>query len=501
MVGIIATYQIALLIALPSYLTFRRRDIWITRHLQLIALKYNNKLTRFQVSVLDIVAAVLYLGLNGALMIPQVTRLTIRQASVQLAFMNSLPLLLYGRTNPIINALQIPNATFHLVLRYSAALCLAQIIIHGVKAPRDAAPFTSGITASASILANIAAYLVLQIISIFRGRACLNIVRFCYWILPPSITVATAWHLIVLSHPLASLPWTINILGGLLWLISGVIHVLRYLHHGPAMAVANLNEPVINIQLKRPVTAKPGYFYITTSKFAATSQSRPTPMLWWEPAATSIHHFATMVDRERQSLPQGRFRVQLDGPYYEELYLGKYETVIFVAQGSALSRILPHLLHLTARMAQDRTAKEKRNHWYLDGLFNDKTRKIDLHWKMKSNDEISSVNSYFEELSSSGADKSLQAWVHYPQGIPEITKLPKPKDRQRWFAIEGDFLRQVSAAIEIQSKRTPGRALVVGKSPNQCVRMGRSLTLQLAGLMTSGRRSGEILGDTFALIT
>ncbi|EFY94332.1 ferredoxin reductase (FNR) [Metarhizium robertsii] len=218
---------------------------------------------------------------------------------------------------------------------------------------------------------------------------------------------------------------------------------------------------VLNIQLKKPIKARPGYFYIRAPELSPAMQSQPIHMLWWQPNAPSIQHFAVLTDQVKRAPSLGRFPIRLDGPYQEDLHLGKYEAVMFVAQGPALSRVLPHLLYLTTRITRDKFAKVQSNRWYLDGLFSDKTRKVDLYWKMDQNDDISSVSAYFDELSDCGADSKVQAWIFYPEGLPRQTRLPRPKGRQHWFPFDGDFLRQVSSAIETQSKRTPGRAKVV----------------------------------------
>ncbi|KAF5139535.1 hypothetical protein E5D57_003331 [Metarhizium anisopliae] len=218
---------------------------------------------------------------------------------------------------------------------------------------------------------------------------------------------------------------------------------------------------VLNIQLKKPIKVRPGYFYIRAPELSPAMQSQPIHMLWWQPNAPSIQHFAVLTDQVKRAPSLRRFPIRLDGPYQEDLHLGKYEAVMFVAQGPALSRVLPHLLYLTTRITRDKFAKVQSNRWYLDGLFSEKTRKVDLYWKMDQNDDISSVSAYFDELSDCGADSKLQAGIFYPEGLPRQTRLPRPKGRQHWFPFDGDFLRQVFSAIETQSKRPPGRAKVV----------------------------------------
>ncbi|KAJ6437965.1 37S ribosomal protein SWS2 [Purpureocillium lavendulum] len=187
----------------------------------------------------------------------------------------------------------------------------------------------------------------------------------------------------------------------------------------------------------------------------------PTSMLWWDPTATSTRTFSILMDGPLETPEGGPIKLLVDGPYREELCLGKYETVMFVAQGWGLSRLMPHLLHLTTRLAKDSNARDRKYRWGIDGLFNDKTRKIDLYWEMDDNSQIASVHNYFKELADLGADSRIQAWVFYPQGIPDDTLLPQANTKRHWFPADGDFIKRVSPAIEIQSRRTPGRTIVV----------------------------------------
>ena len=98
---------------------------------------------------------------------------------------------------------------------------------------------------------------------------------------------------------------------------------------------------------------------------AETSQC---PCCGGKPNATTIQHFAVLADQESSITSAGRSQIKLDGPYQEQLHLGKYEVVIFVAQGPDIGRVLSHLLHLTTRMMQDKDAKQPESRWYLDGF-------------------------------------------------------------------------------------------------------------------------------------
>jgi hypothetical protein len=349
-----------------------------------------------------------------------------------------------------------------------ATLSIVQVIIHAVNvSERPTAKFTSGMVALGCVGANALMRLALHATLLCRRKSCSlwfrNVLSVVYWLLPPTIPIATAWHLLQVC-PHISLPWVAAVLGGLLWLISSSFRLVTYFRRGRATAIFDDQSGfILNIQLKRPVSAEPGYFYMRGSRLSPEMQSQAIPMLWWQPNANSVQHFSVLTDGESRTSDHGRFPVQLDGPYREDLHLGKYEAVMFIAQGSAIGRVLPHLLCLTARMVRDKNSKEAGNRWYLDGLFGDKTRKVDLYWQMDRNSDISSVNAYFDELCDYRADSRLQTWIYYPEGVPQDAKLPRSAGKQRWFAFGGDFLRQVSSAIEVQSKRTPGRTIVVSK--------------------------------------
>ena len=461
-------FQIAVPVFVFLYSLLRRWDVWIARHIQLIALKYSNCTGRWRISTKIAVVSLLYVGINIGLMLPQVSRLPIHQSSSFLAVLNITPLFLSGRTNPLVDILQIPAATFLFFSYCVAALGTVQVVIHAWNTPQGTTHFTTGVIALGCVLATILGNAISLTAETFGRRTCSvqirRVLSMVCWPLPLLITIATVWHFMQVSLGQLWPSLTLSLLGGLLWLTTQLIWIYNYLHHGRAFAtIEGQGGRVLNIQLKKPIKARPGYFYIKGSSLSPAMQNQPIPMLWWQPNATTIQHFAVLADQESSTTSAGRSQVKLDGPYQEQLHLGKYEVVIFVAQGPDIGRVLSHLLHLTTRMMQDKDAKQPESRWYLDGLFNDKTRKIDLYWKMDRNDDISHFNTYFKELSDCGADSKLQAWIHYPDGVPQDTQLPTSRGKQHWFPTDGDFLRQVSSAIEVQSKRTPGRTVVVSE--------------------------------------
>lgn len=98
-----------------------------------------------------------------------------------------------------------------------------------------------------------------------------------------------------------------------------------------------------------------------------------------------------------RTLSQGQ-RLLLDGPYNQDFGLEDYDVVVLVAEGPGITKVLPYMTTLAARRAYD-----KRN-CPNPPLFRDQTRRVDLFWWLKDDDEAAWVQDQLEHLQSLDPD-------------------------------------------------------------------------------------------------
>lgn len=77
--------------------------------------------------------------------------------------------------------------------------------------------------------------------------------------------------------------------------------------------------------------------------------------------------------------------ITLEGPYGTNLHLETYETVILLAESVGIAGVLPYALDLVQRRQHDEFLKERNIPTY----YRDVTRKVDLMWKLGSENEDS----------------------------------------------------------------------------------------------------------------
>lgn len=98
-------------------------------------------------------------------------------------------------------------------------------------------------------------------------------------------------------------------------------------------------------------------------------------------------------------------RVTLDGLYGQELSIGDYELAILVADGKGISGVLPFVLSALSRRKYDKLDKA---HGLKSPLYKDKTRKVDLIWRLDHKSQVEWASSYFQtlaDLESSNMDQ------------------------------------------------------------------------------------------------
>lgn len=89
-------------------------------------------------------------------------------------------------------------------------------------------------------------------------------------------------------------------------------------------------------------------------------------------------------------------KVRLDGPYGERLGLGRFELVMLVADGEGIAGVLSLALSILSRRKYDEEDKAQGSR---SRLYCDKTRKVDLIWRLQDNEQVEWASTYFKALS------------------------------------------------------------------------------------------------------
>jgi hypothetical protein len=215
------------------------------------------------------------------------------------------------------------------------------------------------------------------------------------------------------------------------------------------MEASNGVAAIIKVDLPRDVRIYPGaYFYVFFRELSVWRRFRGFPMMAysWEPprrASASAKSLTFLVqDRPTLSriLSQDSTALILDGPYGQNPGLGRFNTVVLVAEGIGISGILPFALSLARRRNDDRITKEEirevktgihadstrrrdenvrevetRERKAKAELHLDNTRRLTLLWAMDENcqiDWIKELASVLTELD--GAMNLLHVWIYEP---------------------------------------------------------------------------------------
>ncbi|KAM7184569.1 hypothetical protein V8F33_012905 [Rhypophila sp. PSN 637] len=185
------------------------------------------------------------------------------------------------------------------------------------------------------------------------------------------------------------------------------------------------------------------------------------PVVWWELDATDytkevsflLPHTEVVLPLKDQS---ASLRVCLDGPYGQEIAISQYGTVILAADGGGIAGVLPFALSLVSRKKHDIQAKSSQSH----SLYCDEVRKVDIYWKLDNYTQVNWTLDYFHTLANLGkaTRKIFQMWVIYPGNPPIETGLPKEPN---WIPVSGSEGHRISDAIQSESRRTPGKTIVI----------------------------------------
>ena len=438
-----------------------------------------------RMTVPELLACAVYLAPNIILITPNIIKIDPATTSINVALINLVPLFLGGK-NPIANFLGTPRA-IRVAHQWIAVVALAQAFVHGIL------HLQTGTMNPRKLTGVIAASCLLTSFLVAPWFLRLNLLTKPHKVLVPFVFGTSIGHLIVISKQVVSLPWLLVLLCALSWLVSRTFIRRR---RAEIMEVVEIGGVLrVRVRIKSPIKAQPAHFDIHFSGLPLRHRfrSQSLPIAWWGPG-NEIKDFEFLIQPSTLPLAASVLRerhVTLKGPYNEKLGLGEYETVILTAEGIGIAGVLPFMLSLVERIDRDRK-KKARQTWIRsaeglsgksDSLNNDKTRKLDLYWKLDSDDHRP-VSEYLETLRTRLGPKQranhvhmqplgdsndptgpnsaparvarlLQIWVSYP-GEP-VCPLPAG-----WTDISGRYLEATSMAIGNESRRTPGKSIVVG---------------------------------------
>lgn len=129
--------------------------------------------------------------------------------------------------------------------------------------------------------------------------------------------------------------------------------------------------------------------------------SRLMPVAFWMTASRgSTKDISFLVPNSKDLasyLRRGRpLDVRLDGPYGVRLGLEQYELVVLVADGEGIAGVMSLVLSILCRRKWDEEDKTQGS-W--SRLYCDRTRKVDLVWKLQDNAQVDWARPYFTALS------------------------------------------------------------------------------------------------------
>ena len=181
----------------------------------------------------------------------------------------------------------------------------------------------------------------------------------------------------VLFPSIALIVWGMNTLGQLfrMYIGGGVKRTeITQIYYPPKTSLSDsrVSATRLSLELERPIPIGPGqygYLRFFKKRLRDNFQSHPFLIAWWDEeereggsATTQILTFLI--------LPQGGLSARLakemslqdiifEGPYGQDLQLGRYQTVILVADGIGIIGVLPYAQYLSERKNRDQEIKRE----------------------------------------------------------------------------------------------------------------------------------------------
>lgn len=359
----------------------------------------------FTVTLLDVAVLVAFLGGNALL-----AAVTLRRGLAHVAIVNLVPLFLGGRTNFLLDFLGIPLHVHQLAHHWLGRVAVLQATLHGiVNLPHLSGPSKTVAIGTIVLMATIS---LSSLLPVRRWKPALF--RWVHISLALLVLGGVTLHIILATTKVLSFASVLCLAAALLILTSWSVQLGRRWVY--MKAELTLFDPAgdamrLWVRSRHQVKAYPGtYFYLSFSSLPLRYryQSYLVPVAFWSPTSRdSMTEFSFLINGKlSESLRQHFTRHQtlqigLDGPYGHRIRFGDYDLVILVADGRGIVGVLPFVLSILSRNKQDREDKE---HGLKSSLYCDKTRKVDLIWKLDNNAQVEWAAPYFAALSEMEVD-------------------------------------------------------------------------------------------------
>lgn len=239
-------------------------------------------------------------------------------------------------------------------------------------------------------------------------------------------------HVVLVLSSLVGLIWhvlwqglfekTTAFVAAAIWILSALARTILYVRLRWKL-IATVGQSFtahggthLEIHLTAPIRPFPGmYFYIYFSGLPLRYKLHGFPMVssFWEASQDkTVTTRLYFLMQDGHALPsftsRGIEKFTLEGPYGATLGLHTYETVILLAESIGIAGVLPYALDLVQRRQHDEVLKDKK----IPANFRDVTRKVDLMWKLGSDDEDSWCDKQLQTLMALDGSKVSTLHAH-----------------------------------------------------------------------------------------
>ncbi|KUI65140.1 hypothetical protein VM1G_00669 [Cytospora mali] len=375
------------------------------------------------VTVLHIIALLAFIGINILLIL-----LTLDNGLEEITMINLVPLFLGGRTNVVIDYLDISLHIYYFAHRWLGRIVVAQALIHTVtkfSASPSRLVFTTGVIATILLVINI----LISVLPMRRWAP--TWFRWTHLILSLATLGIITLHIFELKRTLLSFTSVLCLVAAGLTMGSWMLLLGRRCYRSTAVVTKydTVGDRVcLWVRTRYDIRCRPGaYFYLSFPglPWRYRFQSYLAPLSFWDTESRDSTREISFFVPARLSqaiefhLQRNRtLQVSLDGYYGERICMGNYELVVLIANGGGIAGVLPFALSALSRRKYDKADKTQG---LQNSLYCDKTRKVDLIWQLDDNSQVEGASSYFNSLANME--------VH-PQG----RKVSKVKDLPRILA-------------------------------------------------------------------
>ena len=378
---------------------FRRflRPPWILQCLTYPLIFVRGRWTANGMTRLEALLVASYITTNVAFVVLSVKGLLGGIAELsKYALLNMVLLFLNRKSSPIADFFGIPLNAYYLAHHWAGRIATSQGATHSAYAWRTANTLQR---VSGSVLCG--SMVLSCIVSSWLIRKRLGLFSLVHYTLALGILGTLIWHVYESSRPRASLSWVLIYCIALLCIATRMFYLCRRVWYHPCkiLTVENLGQIArVRVRCRRRVSPYPQMYFYLFSSSVLRFQSQMAPVVWWDPRNT----------RELTFLVDGGFAntlsngVILDGPYGNDIDSSQYDTVMLVADGIGISGVLSFALSLVSRRHHDKTEKAAQ---HFTDLFRDRTRKVNIYWRVNSFRDVEWVTTPFQSLDGVGEGK------------------------------------------------------------------------------------------------